>query len=81
MALRRSNIAEQFEQASKVAAAQRQSLAAIEGAMPKWTEEMKGAAHSLKQSEVDRLTQEEREVRRQLLAPRETDLDEVDEAV
>ena len=81
MALRRSNIAEQFEQASKVAASQRQSLAAIEGAMPKWTEEMKGAAHALKQSEVDRLTQEEREVRRQLLAPRETDLDDVDEAV
>ena len=49
--------------------------------MPKWTEEMKGAAHALKQSEVDRLTQEEREVRRQLLAPRETYLDDVDEAV
>jgi hypothetical protein len=40
-----------------------------------------GRGPSLKQSEVDRLTQEEREVRRQLLAPRETDLDDVDEAV
>ncbi|MCR9176054.1 MAG: hypothetical protein NXI19_08645 [Alphaproteobacteria bacterium] len=81
VALRKSDIVEQFEQASKLASSQRQALAALEGAMPKWTEEMRGAAHALKQGEVDRLTQEEREVRRQLLAPRETDLDEVDEAV
>jgi hypothetical protein len=80
LALRRGDIVEQFEQASKVAASQRKVLAAIESALPKWADEMKSAAFALKPGEVDRLTYEEREVRRQLVAPPPSDV-EVDEAV
>lgn len=80
MALRRSDIVEQFEQANKAAATQRQTLGALEGALPKWTEELKSVAHSLKQDELDRLTVEEREVRRRLVIPPEVVVD-VDEAV
>lgn len=65
--LRRDRIDERFDKARKTATDQRQALAAIEAAIPKWTEELKSAAHALRQSEVEKLSQEEREVRRQLL--------------
>jgi len=73
LSLRTSKIEESYAEAQADATEKRKSVAAIEAAIPKWTEEMTASAHALRQSEVDNLNSEEREVRRHLMAPPKLD--------
>lgn len=65
--LRAKDIEQEFEGAVAVANHKRGVQAAIETAVPQWNEELKACSLSLTASEVDRLTNGEREVRRRLL--------------
>ncbi len=65
--LRSQNIEQEFEDALASANRKRAVQAAIEMAVPTWSEELKACSLTLKQSEVDQLTNGEREVRRRLM--------------
>lgn len=65
--LRNRNIEAAFEEAMADANHKRSVQAAIEAAVPGWSEELASCALSLKTSEVDRLSTSEREVRRRIM--------------
>lgn len=67
LALRKSDIETQYEEAAADLAQKRSVLAAIEGSIPKWSEEMKACAIALKPKEVEALKPRERDVRLRLL--------------
>lgn len=65
--LRSQNIEQEFEDALASSNRKRAVQAAIEVAVPTWSEELKACALTLTQTEIDRLTNGEREVRRRLM--------------
>jgi len=65
--LRDKDIEKQFEEALADANQKRSAQAAIEAAMPNWNDELSACSQSLTVSEVDRLSEGEREVRRRLM--------------
>ena len=65
--LRQRGVEEAYDLANEDATEKRFELAAIEAVLPVWRDEMKAAATALTQDEVDRLTPDEREVRRRLM--------------
>jgi len=74
--LRNKNIESAFEDALADANHKRAVQAAVEAAVPGWSEELASCALTLKPSEVDRLSNGEREVRRRVLPkPKDAPLD------
>ena len=65
--LRQTGVEEVYDLANEDATEKLFELAAIEGVLPAWRDEMKAAATALTQDEVDRLMPDEREVRRRLM--------------
>lgn len=65
--LRRNKIDDLMEEAQRKVSDQRKVVAGIAANMPKWTEEMKSAAHALKPVDIALLSGEEMEVHTQLL--------------
>jgi hypothetical protein len=65
--LRRNKIDDLFEEGQRKVSDQRKLVAGIEANMPKWTEEMKSAAHALKPADIAALSAEEAVVHSQLM--------------
>ncbi|MEQ8814550.1 MAG: hypothetical protein RLO51_27280 [Thalassobaculum sp.] len=65
--LRTSDIESEFDDAVASANRKRNVQAAIAEAMPKWNEELSACSLALKPSEIERLSNSEREVRRRLM--------------
>lgn len=65
--LRQSDIAGRYEDAEAEVARIRREKAAVEGALPTWTQEMTSCAADMSKTEVQQLTPEESEVRRRLV--------------
>ncbi|GHD60332.1 hypothetical protein GCM10017083_46030 [Thalassobaculum fulvum] len=64
--MRGKDIEKRFEEALADANQKRAAHAAIEAAVPTWSEELAACSQSLTTAEVDRLSENEREVRRRL---------------
>lgn len=71
--LRGKDVEREFEDAVADSNRKRSVQAAIEAAVPGWSEELSACAVSLTASQVDRLTNGEREVRRRLLPKPKTE--------
>lgn len=67
LGLRVNDIESEFDDAVSSSSRKRAAQAAIEAALPGWGEELSACSIALKPSEIDRLSNSEREVRRRLM--------------
>ena len=77
--LRSNDIEQEFEDALASSIRKRATKAAIAEALPKWNEELSACSLALKTSEIGRLTNGEREVRRRLMPKSTTEEQDQDQ--